>query len=86
MEKHFKAVPIVHIRLLAVSILITMLIAYSDAAKSSCYNALSLCGQILIPSLFPFFVLSSFIMQLRLSGTIGKIIALYLVFVLNKVS
>ncbi len=41
----------------------TGLIIFPDSASKSAYEALTLCGKVLIPSLFPFMALSSFIIK-----------------------
>ena len=43
------------------------------SAHSGAYDGLIICGQIIIPSLFPFMVLSSFITRSGLSSMLGKI-------------
>ena len=56
-------------------ILLILLIISADTARDSCASALALCGGMIIPSLFPFFVLSAFINKLALPGFIGRLIA-----------
>ena len=56
-------------------IILILLIFSADAARESCASALDLCGRMIIPSLFPFFVLSAFINKLALPGLIGRLIA-----------
>lgn len=43
------------------------------SAQSGAYDGLIICGQIIIPSLFPFMVLSSFITRSGISSVLGKI-------------
>lgn len=49
-----------------------ILICFSPAAKSGIMDALKLCANILIPSMFPFLVLSNFIALSSVSSTVGK--------------
>ena len=43
------------------------------SAQSGAYDGLIICGQIIIPSLFPFMVLSSFITRSGIASVLGKI-------------
>ena len=52
-----------------------LLIISAETVKESCYRALQLCGSLIIPSLFPFFVLSAYITKLGLPSTIGRFIS-----------
>ncbi|MBQ2960735.1 MAG: hypothetical protein IJE09_05900 [Oscillospiraceae bacterium] len=58
----------------AVSLLI-LLVFSADKVKASCFDALLLCGRMIIPSLFPFFVLSAFMTKLGLPASLGRIIS-----------
>jgi sporulation integral membrane protein YlbJ len=64
-----------HIRdgLVGVAILISMaaLLFYPSVAISAAKDGLSLCGNVIIPSLFPFFVLSSLVVEFGLASYIG---------------
>ena len=55
--------------------LLAMLLANAAAAAAACRDALAVCGKLLIPSLFPFFVLSGMLNRLGLPGTLGKLLA-----------
>ena len=55
--------------------LLIVLIISAQKIKTSCFDALILCGRLIIPSLFPFLVMSAFISKLGLPGIIGRIIA-----------
>ena len=48
------------------------LVAFPDSTSDSAKNALLLCGNVLIPSLFPFFVLSTFVTESGLGALLGK--------------
>ena len=63
------------LRLLLTLMLLIMLIATSAQAKESCISALHLCGSTIVPSLFPFFVLSGFLTKLGLPQILGSVIA-----------
>ncbi len=62
-------------KLLPALILLVLLIFSADRAKHAAYDALLLCGRTIIPSLFPFFVLSAFLTRLGLPGVLGKFMA-----------
>jgi len=51
------------------------LIFASEQVISSCRGALTLCCELIIPSLFPFFLLSILMNRLRIPTYLGKIIA-----------
>jgi len=63
------------LRLLLTLMLLIMLIATSAQAKESCISALHLCGSTIVPSLFPFFVLSGFLAKLGLPQILGSVTA-----------
>lgn len=63
------------IRLLPPLILLVLLTVSAGSAKASCLEALQLCSRLIIPSLFPFFVLSAFMTRLGLPQILGRIIA-----------
>ena len=63
------------IKLLPPLLLMVLLICFADEAKAACIEALQLCGRLIVPSLFPFFVLSAFLTRLGLPGILGKLIA-----------
>lgn len=52
-----------------------VMIAASDAATAACRSGLSLCVELILPSLFPFFVLSSLLGKLGLPALLGKQLA-----------
>lgn len=58
-----------------------LLISERDSTVSAVSNALSICGDVLIPSLFPFMVLSSFAMNTGVFEFNGKILS----FIMNKI-
>ena len=51
------------------------LIFASDQVISSCRYALSLCCELIIPSLFPFFLISILMNRLGLPGMLGRLVA-----------
>ena len=75
MRKHLSLYKSRHLMLLIAIAMLAILIFHSDLAKASCSKALLLCAQILVPSLFPFFVLSAFISRLGIASILGKIIS-----------
>ncbi len=52
-----------------------VLLVYGQAAQTGVRRGLSICSELLIPSLFPFLVLSGFIIRSGLAGSIGRHIA-----------
>ena len=60
--------------ILSLSLLILLIIS-AERAKASCFEALLLCGRTIIPSLFPFFVLSAFLTRLGLPQMLGRALA-----------
>ena len=68
--KSLKALP-----LIAALFAFAFLIAASDAAIASCRRGLKLCAELIVPSLFPFFVLSGLLNRLGLPSYIGKYLA-----------
>ncbi len=56
-------------------LLFAALLIMPEAAAESCRGALRLCGELIIPSLFPFFVLSILLNKLGLPGALGKLLA-----------
>ncbi|MDO4990252.1 MAG: sporulation protein [Eubacteriales bacterium] len=59
---------------LALSLLAALLLS-SEAAAEGCRAALGVCTRLIIPSLFPFFVLSSYCTALGLPGHLGRLLA-----------
>ena len=55
--------------------LLVILIASGGKAKESCLEALLLCSGTIVPTLFPFFVLSAFLTKLGLPQLLGSIFA-----------
>lgn len=55
--------------------LLAALMLNASAAASACREALGICARLLIPSLFPFFVLSGFLNRLGLPGLLGRLLA-----------
>lgn len=55
--------------------LLAALLANARAAAEACREALGMCARLLIPSLFPFFVLSGFLNRLGLPGALGRLLA-----------
>lgn len=55
--------------------LLAAMISNAGAAGDACRDALEMCGRLLIPSLFPFFVLSGFLNRVGLPGLLGKALA-----------
>ena len=52
-----------------------ILLQNAGTAGDACRDALEMCARLLIPSLFPFFVLSGFLNRLGLPGLLGQILA-----------
>ena len=50
------------------------LLADPQAALEAARNGLELCGNVIVPSLFPFFVLSSLVVDLGLAGYLGRLL------------
>ena len=48
------------------------LMRYSEQSVQACREGLSLCGNVIVPSLFPFFVLSSLVVELGLARCLGR--------------
>ena len=55
--------------------LLFALLLSSAAAAEGCRSALSVCARLIVPSLFPFFVLSSYCTALGLPGVLGRMLA-----------
>ena len=56
-------------------LLFAALLMNAQAASTACREALEMCGRLLIPALFPFFVLSGFLNRMGLPGLLGKLLA-----------
>ena len=50
------------------------LMLYPQPAMEAARNGLELCGNVIIPSLLPFFVLSSLVVDLGLAGYLGRLL------------
>ena len=50
------------------------LILWPEEAMAAMKDGLSLCGNVILPSLFPFFVLSSLVVELGLAGYLGRLL------------
>ncbi len=61
--------------LLLALLLLGLILLSAQAAAEGCRRALSVCARLIIPSLFPFFVLSSLLNALGLPGLLGKFLA-----------
>ncbi len=59
--------------LLAVLLIAAGLLLYPTHAATAAHDALVLCGNVLIPSLFPFFVLSGLVMESGLAARLGRL-------------
>ncbi len=59
---------------LGLGLLAALLMNASEAARA-CREGLLMCARLLIPSLFPFFVLSGFLNRLGLPGLLGSLLA-----------
>lgn len=55
--------------------LLGALLMNASAAAGACREALRVCAGLLVPSLFPFFVLSGFLNRLGLPGLLGRLCA-----------
>ena len=66
-----------HIRdlLLGAALLLTAaaMVLWPEESVSAARGGLELCGNVIIPSLFPFFVLSSLVVELGLSRYLGRL-------------
>ena len=51
------------------------LLVCSQAALESARAGLTLCAQMIVPSLLPFFILSSLLQQLGLPGLLGRLLS-----------
>lgn len=51
------------------------LIIFPDAAKNSAIDGIILCGELIIPSLFPFFVVSSMMSELGIARALGNFLS-----------
>ncbi len=60
--------------LAAIGISIFALIYYSEASASAAKDGLALCFNVIIPSLFPFFVMSSLIVELGFADKLGRLL------------
>ena len=58
---------------LGLGLLAALLLNASEAARA-CREGLLMCGRLLIPSLFPFFVLSAYCSALGLPGVLGRLL------------
>ena len=54
--------------------LLCMFISSAETVRTSCFEALLICGKLIIPSLFPFLVLSAFMTKLGIPGLFGPLI------------
>lgn len=59
--------------LFSVLLIATGLILFPQHTTAAARNALTLCGSVLIPSLFPFFVLSGLVIESGLAARLGRI-------------
>ena len=50
------------------------LMLYPQESMQAARDGLALCGNVIIPSLFPFFVLSSLVVELGLAGYLGRML------------
>jgi hypothetical protein len=55
--------------------LLGLMLYNAGAAGDACREALEMCARLLVPSLFPFFVLSGYLNRVGLPGLLGRIIA-----------
>lgn len=72
MEKLQNSAHSVWFGLIAALALLPVMLLSADEAADACRNALSVCATLIIPSLFPFFVLSSLLNTLGLPGVLGR--------------
>ena len=61
--------------LLLAGAVMLLLLSSAQAAAEGCRKALGVCASLIIPSLFPFFVLSSLLNALGLPGLLGRALA-----------
>ena len=57
------------------TLLLVCIIFHTETAITAAKEALVVCGQTVIPSLFPFFVLSSFMIGTGFVSSLGKILS-----------
>ena len=55
--------------------LMAAMLQNAGAAGDACREALEMCSRLLIPTLFPFFVLSGFLNRVGLPGILGRLLA-----------
>ena len=55
--------------------LLAAMLANAGTAGDACREALEMCARLLIPALFPFFVLSGFLNRVGLPGLLGRMLA-----------
>ena len=60
---------------LGIVFVIVLILVYPESAVFYASSSLSLCAKIIVPSLFPFFVLSSLLNRMGLPAALGKLIA-----------
>lgn len=58
----------------ALLIAVASLVLYPEESVDAAKNGLTLCANVIIPSLFPFFVLTTLIVQLGLSNYFGRVL------------
>ena len=56
-------------------LLAVLLLLNAQSAGEASREALQMCGRLLIPSLFPFFVLSGYLNRMGLPGILGRLLA-----------
>lgn len=59
--------------LLALALSMFALIYYSDTSAAAAKEGLELCFNVIIPSLFPFFVMSSLVVELGFAEKLGRL-------------
>lgn len=70
-----KCLPYSRLASLAVLLAAMLLLAQSDAAEDAARGALKLCAHVLIPSLFPYMVISSLIVSLGTADLLGRFLS-----------
>lgn len=59
---------------MAICAIVVGLIAFPVETSTAARDSLALCGRILIPSLFPFFVVSALVIESGIAGYIGRLV------------
>lgn len=70
-----KPLPWYQLQCLALSLATLALMAYPQETAAAVTQGLALCSHVIIPALFPFFILSAMVIDLGLSQSLGRLLA-----------